>query len=406
MLKYKNNVLFVEEVALNRIADKTDTPLYVYSRQKLLDNFNQFNRAFSEINHIVCYAVKANGSPYLLKILAKKGCGCDIVSSGELKLALACGINPRKIVFAGVGKMESEIKEAVSADILMFNVESIPELYNIANAAKSLGKTASISFRVNPDINAKTHPHITTGLSYNKFGLCPEDAMEGYLLAKGLKGINIVGIHCHIGSQITDIGSFVLASKKISVFIEKLKSAGINLKYIDMGGGLGIKYGNSNVISPDDYAKAITSHLPKGHVLILEPGRFMTAETGILVTKVVYVKKTAKKNFIIVDAGMNDLVRPAIYDAYHEIIPVLKKKGTLHNWNIAGPICESADVFAKDRKFPPVVEGDYIAILCAGAYGYSMSSNYNMRPRPAEVIVEGNRWKIIRKRENIERLLK
>ena len=406
MLNYKNGALLIEGIPLGEIADRAGTPLYVYGSRKLSDNFSRFDDAFSKTEHLVCYAVKANESPYLLRILAKNGCGCDIVSGGELKLALACGIRPEKIVFAGVGKRDDEIKDALRAGILMFNVESLPELFRISGIAKSLGKTARIAFRVNPDINAKTHPHITTGLSTNKFGLSFDEAAAGYALAKGLASVEIAGIHCHIGSQITDIGSFVLASKKISYFVKKLSSSGIELKYIDMGGGLGINYCGTSAISPADYAKAITSHLPKDRTLILEPGRFMVAETGVLVTKILYLKKTEKKNFIIVDAGMNDLVRPAIYDAYHEIIPAQKKAGEEHNWNVVGPICESTDVFAKDRKMPPVAEGDYLAILCAGAYGFSMSSNYNMRPSPAEAAVEGGKWKIIRKREKIEDMLK
>ncbi|HAM39612.1 MAG: diaminopimelate decarboxylase [Elusimicrobia bacterium RIFOXYC2_FULL_34_12] len=399
MLEYKNNFLFIDEVSVLNISTGIDTPFYLYSKNKLLKNYAEINNSFKKANHIICYAVKANENPYLLRILAKNGCGCDIVSIGELNLALKAGINPKKIVFAGVGKQENEIRAAIKSDILMFNIESIPELYSIDRIAKLLNKTARIAFRVNPDIDAKTHPHITTGLSHNKFGLTFKEAYEGYLLAKGLKNIEIVGIHTHIGSQITDSASFVLASKKVAGYISKLKAAGINLKYIDMGGGLGIRYKDEKVINPSDYADAILKYLPKNHTIILEPGRFLVAETGVLITKVIYVKKTLKKKFLVVDAGMNDLVRPAIYGAYHEIIPVKWKNGKQHNWDIVGPICESSDVFAKDRLMPLASEGDYLAILCAGAYGYSMSSNYNMRPRPAEIIIENNKWRIIRKRE-------
>jgi diaminopimelate decarboxylase len=401
MLKYKNNLLFIDDVSVSQIAEKVETPVYIYSKNKLLENYENFNKAFSNIKHIVCYAVKANENIDLLKILAKNGCGCDIVSIGELKLALLAGINSKKIVFAGVGKRDDEIREALKTEILMFNVESISELYRIDKIAKSLAKIARIAFRVNPDIDAKTHPHITTGLSHNKFGLNFDEAIEGYILAKELKNIEVVGIHTHIGSQITDRDSFVLASKKVSGYINKLNAKGINLKYIDMGGGLGIRYKDEKTISPYDYAKAIVSYLPKNHTVILEPGRFLVGDVGVLITKVIYVKKTVKKNFLIVDAGMNDLIRPAIYGAYHEVMPVFQRTGISHNWDVVGPICESSDVFAKDRLLSPVMEGDFVAILCAGAYGYSMSSNYNMRPRPAEVIIENKKWRIITCREKI-----
>ncbi|OQA91850.1 MAG: Diaminopimelate decarboxylase [Elusimicrobia bacterium ADurb.Bin231] len=406
MLTYKKNILYMDNSLLNDIADKISTPAYIYSRKKLIENFRKFNGAFSKHNRIICYAVKANANPEILKILAKEGCGCDIVSGGELKLALKCGINPKKIVFAGVGKKDEEIRAALKAGILLFNVESIPELYKINEIAMALGKKAPTGFRVNPDIDAKTHPHITTGMSHNKFGLSLNEAEDGYLLAKTLKNIEISGVHCHIGSQITDPVSFEIASKKISAFINKIEKNSLKLKYIDMGGGLGINYNNDKIIKPKDYAAAITKYLPKNRVIILEPGRFMVAETCILVTKIIFVKKTAKKKFIVVDAGMNDLVRPAIYDAFHKIIPLLKRQGEQHNCDVVGPICESSDVFAKDRKLPPVTSGDYLAILCAGAYGYSMSSNYNMRPRPAEILVEGKNWKVIRKRETLEDILK
>ncbi|MBN1384524.1 MAG: diaminopimelate decarboxylase [Elusimicrobia bacterium] len=401
MLEYKKELLFVDGLSVCEIAGEVGTPFYLYSRKKLIENFRKFDSAFSGVKHIVCYAMKANENPYLLKILARNGCGCDIVSGGELKLAVSSGINPKRIVFAGVGKRDDEIRRAILNGILMFNIESIPELYRIDKIAKSLNKTAGISFRVNPDIDAKTHPHITTGLSHNKFGLCFEDAFAGYILGKALKNIKIIGIHTHIGSQISDSGSFVLASKKISKYIRKLKDAGIGLKYIDMGGGLGIKYKDEKIISTSDYAKAIRSHLPENHTLILEPGRFLIGNAGVMVTKILYVKKTLKKNFLVVDAGMNDLVRPAIYGAYHEIIPVIKRKGIKHNWDVVGPICESSDVFAKDRRMLPAKADDFLAVLCAGAYGYSMSSNYNQRARAAEVLVENNKWRIIRCREKL-----
>ncbi|PKM92577.1 MAG: diaminopimelate decarboxylase [Elusimicrobia bacterium HGW-Elusimicrobia-4] len=401
MLKYKNNLLFIDDVSVFDAAVKVGTPFYLYGKKKLLENYKALDGAFSKVKHIICYAVKANENPQILKILAEKGCGVDIVSVGELNLAVSCGVSCQKIVFAGVGKKDDEIREALKKDILMFNVESIPELYRIDKIAKSLGRIARISFRVNPDINAKTHPHITTGLPHNKFGLCFEEAFEGYLLASELKNINIVGLHLHIGSQITDKDSFELASKKVSGYIKKLSDVKIKLRYIDMGGGLGIKYKDEKIITPAEYAQAVMSNLPKNHTIILEPGRFIVAEAGILVTKIIYIKKTSKKNFLIVDAGMNDLVRPAIYGAYHDIIPVALRDGVKHKWDIAGPICESSDIFAKDRQMPKVSEGDYLAILCAGAYGYSMSSNYNMRPRPAEVLVEGKKWRVIRCREKL-----
>ncbi|MDD5687732.1 MAG: diaminopimelate decarboxylase [Elusimicrobia bacterium] len=401
MLKYKNSILFADGVLVSGIAEKVGTPFYLYSREKLLENYKEFDKAFSKTKHIVCFAVKANENLQLLKILAKNSCGCDIVSLGELKLAISAGVNPKKIVFSGVGKRDDEIREAIKSDILMFNVESIPELYRIDKIAKSLKKIARISFRINPDIDAKTHPHITTGLAHNKFGLCFDEAYSGYLLAKKLKNIEIVGISLHIGSQITDISPFSLSSKKVSEYIKKLSSSGIKLKYIDMGGGLGIKYKDEKIISPSDYARAVVSHLPENHTVILEPGRFLAGNAGVLVAKIIYIKKTSKKNFLILDAGMNDLVRPAIYDAYHEIIPVTLRKGPKYNWDIVGPICESSDVFAKDRNMLPVLEGDLLAILCSGAYGYSMSSNYNMRPQPPEVLVESKKWRIIRKREKV-----
>lgn len=401
MLEYKKNLLFAGDFSICGIAKKTGTPLYLYSRKKLLENYREFDAAFSKVKHIVCYAVKANGNPYLLKILAGCGCGCDIVSVGELNLALSSGVNPKKIVFAGVGKRDDEIRRAILSDILMFNVESISELYRIDKIAKSVNKTAGISFRVNPDIDAKTHPHITTGLAHNKFGLCFEEAFAGYVMAKALRNVRITGIHTHIGSQICDLESFVLASAKISKYVNKLKSAGIILKYIDMGGGLGIRYKNERAISASKYAEAIMSRLPKDHILILEPGRFLVGTAGVMVARILYIKKTQKKNFLVVDAGMSDFARPAIYGAYHEIIPALKRDGAGQICDIVGPICESSDIFAKDRKMQPAKEGDSLVILCAGAYGYSMSSNYNQRPRPAEAIIENKGWRIIRCREKL-----
>ncbi|MEW6555756.1 MAG: diaminopimelate decarboxylase [Elusimicrobiota bacterium] len=401
MLKYENGLLLMDGVSVLEIANKVGTPVYIYSKNKILENYKLLDIAFSKTKHIICYAVKANANPKLLKILAKNGCGCDIVSSGELKLAISCGISCQKIVFAGVGKRDDEIKEAIKQDILMFNVESIPELYKINKIAKSVGRIARISFRVNPDINPRTHPHITTGLLHNKFGLSFEEAKEGYILAKSLKNISIVGLHIHIGSQITDLDSFVLASRKVGCYIKKLSEDGIKLKYIDMGGGLGIKYKDEKIINPTDYADAIMSNLPPKRTVILEPGRFIVGESGILVTRIIYIKKTAKKNFLIVDAGMNDLLRPAMYNAYHEIIPIVRREGTTHKWDIVGPVCESSDIFAKDRTIPPVLENDFLAILCAGAYGYSMSSNYNLRPHLVEVLAEEKKWEVLRKRDKI-----
>ncbi len=406
--KYKNNELSCEGVPVKDLAAKYSTPLYVYSYNTFIGHYLKLKRAFAAVKPLICYSVKANSNQAVLKALVDKGAGLDIVSGGELFRALKAGCDPGKIVYASVGKTDSEIEEAISRDILFFNAESLPELENINRIAGRLGKTVSVAIRINPDVAPKTHHYITTGKLTNKFGIEFTAAENILLLGADFSHINIRGIHIHIGSQITDGAPFVEAVKKVIAFIARLKAQGINIEYLNIGGGLGIIYKNEKPQTADEFARKILPLL-KGSKLkiIMEPGRFIIGSAAILVTKVLYIKKTPFKNFIIVDGGMNDLIRPALYGAHHEILPLsARRTGKKIKVDVVGPICESGDFFAKDRNLPELKAGDYLAVMCAGAYGFSMASNYNSRCRAAEVLVTGIREKLIRKRETREDLIK
>lgn len=405
--KYKNSELYAEDIPIREIAGKTGTPLYIYSHKTLLRHLNAFKNSFDNYPHIICFALKANSNNVLLRILAKKGCGADVVSGGELFIALKSGIPAKRIVYAGVGKTEEEIVYALKSKILMFNVESRDELITINNIAGKLGVKAPIALRVNPDISTHTHPYISTGLKKHKFGIPFKNALENYRLASTMPNIKVLGIHKHIGSQITKISPFVDALKKILLLARNLRSQGIEIKYMDIGGGLGIPYNDETPPHPKDLAKAIVPLLKNhGFTLIMEPGRSIVGNAGILITKVLYLKEHPKKKFVIVDAGMNDLIRPSLYDAYHQILPVIKNNRPRILADIVGPICESGDFLARERKINCPAHGDLLAVMSAGAYGFSMSSNYNSRTRGAEVLVKGKNFFIIRKREQYEDLMK
>lgn len=405
---YKNSELYAEDVPIRRIAEKVGTPLYIYSHKTLLRHLNAYQNALKGYPHIICFALKANSNSSILRVLAREGSGADVVSGGELFIALKAGIPAKKIVYAGVGKTEEEIIYALRSRILMFNVESSDELRVIDRVAGKLRIKAPIALRVNPDIDPETHPYISTGLKKHKFGIPIEQALEHYKLASRLPNIVIVGIHKHIGSQITAVAPFVDALRRVLSFANTLKSSGIGIKYLDIGGGLGIPYDNDEPPPhPRELAKAILSQLERyNFTLIIEPGRSIVGNAGILITKVLYLKKGFDREFIIVDAGMNDLLRPSIYNAYHNVLPVVKKNRPMAFADIVGPICESGDFLAKDRRINRPLQGELLAVMSAGAYGFSMSSNYNARPRIAEVLVKGREFFIIRERETYKDLIK
>ncbi|MEK6583577.1 MAG: diaminopimelate decarboxylase [Nitrospirota bacterium] len=404
---YIGNELYCEKVSIRKIAQEVGTPVYIYSSNTLRNHYQVFDAAFSEIPHIVCFAVKANSNLSILKLFASEGGGADIVSGGELFRALKAGIDPQKIVFAGIGKTEDEISFALKSNILMFNVESPLELKKINEVAGNLALKARVALRVNPDIDPKTHPYISTGLKKSKFGIAIKNALEEYQLASTLPNIEIVGIHKHIGSQITEVSPFVSAMERILDLVKKLKESGIDIKYIDAGGGLGIRYKDEEPPHPGELGKALLPLIKDaGCTLIFEPGRVLAGNAGILVTRVLYLKTGEAKNFVIVDAGMNDLIRPSLYEAHHEIIPIEKREGSSFKADVVGPICESGDFLAKDRNVMKPEPGELLAVMSAGAYGFTMSSNYNSRPRVAEVMVEGDTYTVIRKRESYEDLIR
>ena len=403
--KYKNSELYAENVPVSKIANKFGTPVYIYSHNTLLRHLNAYRNAFNGYPHTICFALKANSNSAILKLLAKNGSGADVVSGGELYLALKAGIPAKKIVYAGVGKTDDEITYALKSKIFMFNVESSDELKAISRIAKKLKVKAPIALRLNPDIDPKTHPYISTGLKESKFGIPIKEAIESYAIAKKLANIEILGIHKHIGSQITKVRPFVDALKKVLLLAEKLRDSGINIRNLNIGGGLGIDYNNDSPPFPKDLSKAILPLLMKHDFnLILEPGRSIAGNAGILVTKALYIKQHIKKEFVVVDAGMNDLMRPSLYDAFHNIIPVSKNSRKKITSDIVGPICESGDFLGKNRRMHRVLKGDLLAVMGAGAYGFTMSSTYNSRPRVPEILVKGNRYYIIREREDYKDL--
>jgi diaminopimelate decarboxylase len=391
-------------VPATRIAEEYGTPCYVYSHGALTEAFTAFDGAFAAQPHLTCYAVKANSNLAILNLFARLGAGFDIVSGGELKRVIAGGGDPAKTVFSGVGKSEAEMRLALEAGILCFNVESEAELFRLDAVAASLGKTAPVSLRVNPDVDPKTHPYISTGLKENKFGIEFARAEEVYQMAAALPHVRIMGIDCHIGSQILDPAPFVDALEKVLELTDRLAGRGIRLEHLDLGGGLGIRYRDETPIEIAEYARRIDERLAgRGLKLLLEPGRVLVGNAGLLLTRVEYLKTGGSRNFAIVDAAMNDLVRPALYDAWHDIVPVVPKSEPPGTWEIVGPVCESGDFLGHDRSLA-LSAGDLLAILSAGAYGMSMSSNYNSRPRPAEVMVRGSRTFLIRERERPEQL--
>ena len=404
--QYKNNQLMAENLPVKQLAEQFGTPLYVYSRSTLERHWHAFNNAFGEHPHLVCFAVKSNPNIAILNIMAKLGSGFDIVSQGELERVLVAGGDAGKVVFSGVAKSRQEIVRALEVNIRCFNVESEAELLRINQIAGEMGKIAPISLRVNPDVDAHTHPYISTGLKENKFGVSVEQAREVYKVAATLPNIKIVGMDCHIGSQLTELQPFLDAVDRLIVLMEQLKQDGIRLKHLDLGGGLGVTYTDETPPHPTEYAKALWEKLSAFSELeiIVEPGRAITANAGILVTKVEYLKSNESRNFAIVDAGMNDMIRPALYQAYMNILEIDRTLAREEKiYDVVGPICETSDFLGKQRKLA-IAEGDYLAQRSAGAYGASMSSNYNSRPRTAEVMVDGDKAYLIRHREALNEL--
>lgn len=404
---YKDGELHAEDVRVSDLAERFGTPLYVYSAKTLRRHFEAFDSAFASMDHLTCFSVKANGNIHVLKTLAALGAGVDIVSGGELFRALQAGITPEKIVYSGVGKKTREIREALEAGILMFNVESLQELERINKVAQSMGKVARISLRINPDVDPKTHPYISTGMKKNKFGMDIDASLAAYERTLSMPGIEAVGMDMHIGSQLTSIEPFLEAIDKVLAFKKRLSDAGITIKYLDIGGGLGITYDEETPPHPAEFGKALTEKLADENItLVLEPGRVIAGNAGILVTEVVYTKAQPSKNFVIVDAAMNDLMRPCLYDSFHAIGEVAPKNRDRQTVDVVGPICESSDFLARDRELPEVKSGELLAVFSAGAYGFTMSSQYNARPRAAEVLVDGDRATLARRRETYEDLVR
>ncbi len=401
---YQQDQLFVESVALADIAQRFGTPSYVYSRAALTGAYRQFAEALKAREHLICFAVKSNPNLAILNVFARLGAGFDIVSGGELQRVLAAGGAANKVVFSGVGKSEAEMRQALTAGILCFNVESEAELVRLNEVAGSLGKLAPISFRVNPDVDAKTHPYISTGLKQSKFGVAYTDALALYRKAAALPNLRVTGIDCHIGSQLTEVGPFIAATEKVLLLVDKLAAEGIKLEHLDLGGGLGIRYNDETPPAIAEYAEALLGALQgRSEKLIVEPGRVLVGNAGVLLTQVEYLKPGEEKHFAIVDAAMNDLMRPALYDAYHAIQPVLRRSAPAMEYEVVGPVCESGDFLAHARKLA-IEQGDFLALMSAGAYGMSMSSNYNTRPRAAEIMVDGNAVHLIRERETVRQL--
>lgn len=397
---YVGGRLFCEGVPVEDIAREAGTPVYIYSYKTLTRHFRVFDEAFDGLPHMVCFAMKANSNAAVVRTFAKLGGGADVVSGGELTRALSAGVPPERIVYAGVGKTDAEIEQALKAGILMFNIESSEELAAMDAIAGKLGVKAPIAIRINPDVDAKTHPYISTGLKKNKFGIAIEQAATEYRAAARLANIEVVGIHQHIGSQLTEVSPFVDALEKTVGLVRSLKAEGLDIRYIDVGGGLGIRYLDENPPHPDELARALGPVLAgTGCTLVFEPGRVLVGNAGALVTKVLYRKSTEARNFVIVDAGMNDLMRPSLYGAYHEIRPALTREDGEFVADVVGPICETGDFLARDRKMAIPQRGDILAVMSAGAYGYTMSSNYNSRTRPAEVMVSGEGYHVVRRRE-------
>ncbi len=401
---YRNGTLCAENVSLAEIARQYGTPAFVYSRAAIELGYREFSDACSGRDVLICYSVKANSNLAVLNLLARLGSGFDIVSGGELARVLAAGGSAAKTVFSGVGKTEAELRAALAAGVLCFNVESEGELDRLASIATSMGKTAPVSLRVNPDVDPRTHPYIATGLRESKFGIAYDAAVPLYRKAVKLPNIEVMGIDVHIGSQITDVEPFVAALEKVLEFVDLLDATGVHLEHLDLGGGLGIRYHDEEPPELKDYLGRLFQRLGNRKIRVLfEPGRSLVGNTGVLLTRIEYLKHSAAKNFAVVDAGMNDLIRPSLYDAWHEVLPVTRREAPARRYDIVGPVCESADFLAKERTLAVAV-GDLLAIMSAGAYGMAMSSNYNSRPRPPEVMVDGAKPWLIRERERTESL--
>ncbi|MGB2579191.1 diaminopimelate decarboxylase [Elusimicrobium simillimum] len=406
MFHHEDGILKVEETSVETIAKAVGTPFYAYSSAVLKKNFKDFDTALSKFKNTICYSIKANNNLAIVKTIAEMGGGADVVSAGEMYVAIKAGIPANKIVFSGLGKTRAELKEAIKNQILQINAESEAEVDTINEIALALGIKANLALRVNPDVDAKTHVKITTGKRENKFGVDWEEAKDLYIKAAKLPGVNVVGIAMHIGSQLLDLDPFRLAFTKMAVMLEELEAEGITLQNLDLGGGLGINYNVELAPTKADYAQVIEETLGKFNKhIIIEPGRAMIGEAGILVTEVIYTKQSGDKHYIIVDAGMNDLMRPAMYDAWHTIVPVHKRGAAPITADIVGPICESSDVFAKDRIIEPVKQDELLAMMSAGAYGSSMSSIYNFRPLVPEILVNGKEFAVVRKRTSYEQML-
>lgn len=401
----EDSQLWAEGIKVTQLAEEFGTPLYVYSRATLERHWKAFDNAIADHPHLICYAVKSNSNLGVLNTMARLGSGFDIVSGGELERVIAAGGDPTKVVFSGVGKTEAEIKRALELKIKCFNVESEPELERLNQVAKSMGVLAPISLRINPDVDAKTHPYISTGLRDNKFGIAYDRAPAVYRLANSLENLEVKGIDCHIGSQLTTIEPFIDAIDRLLVLIDTLKAEGIHIRHLDMGGGLGVIYNEELPPQPTEYSTALLSRLEQYQnlELIFEPGRAISANAGILVTKVEFLKQTEFKNFAIVDAAMNDLMRPALYQAWQKIIPVIPRQGKALVYDVVGPVCETGDFLGKDRELT-IEAGDLLVVRSAGAYGFSMSSNYNTRPRTAEIMVDGDKAYVVRQRETVSDL--
>ena len=406
--EYKNGELFAEEVPLRRIAQEVGTPAYVYSIATLRRHYRVFDEAFARIPHLVCFSVKSNSNLAVLRTFAKAGSGFDIVSGGELFRALKAGADPKKIVFSGVGKKREEIEYALNTGILMFNVESEQELAFLNEVSRALRKKAPISLRVNPDVDPQTHPYISTGMKKSKFGIDIKRSAELYKKALSLRNLEVIGVDCHIGSQLISVGPFVDALSRLREYLDRvLVGQGANIRYLDLGGGLGIQYKDEEPPHPEEYASALIQGIEGLDVtLILEPGRVMVGNAGILLTEVLYLKETDEKKFVVVDGGMNDLIRPALYGSYQAIRPVIERKVETIVADVVGPICESGDFFAKDREIPKPNPGDLLAVMSAGAYGFTMASNYNAHPRPPEILVDGKEFHVVRRRESFEDLIR
>jgi len=408
MYSYKNGKLYIERISAQALARRFGTPLFAYSKPQIISNFKKFDRAFASVPHLTCYALKANSNGAILSTLAKLGAGVDITSGGELYRSLKAGFAPSKVVYAGIGKTAAEIEYALKTGILMFNIESVEELEAINRIAGRLKKRASVAFRINPNVDADTHHYIKTGHGGSKFGIAHQDACGVYALAGKMPNILIAGIHCHIGSQITNVVSFAMAARRIEGIIRQLQTVGITLPFIDLGGGLGIKYSRvDNPKTPAELAKAVLPAFKDfTGAFILEPGRYLVGNSGALIGSVTYRKKCEGKQFLITDMAMNDLIRPTLYDAYHEIVPAVNPGRQKTKVDVVGPICESGDFMGKGRLLPWVEQGELLVVQNAGAYGMAMSSQYNSRARAAEVLVDGAKARLIRHRESYEDLVR